>query len=226
MASEAKEKHLAEVFHDIKQSILDLANRVHDENIQAAFRLSAAEKRAYETEMQNKQIRESLTAAREKCKALEESRAEFETRFNSLKTNTSVKLGEFAKLFGIIEGEADRLGIVWHGTASTMLKAILTTLTQDNASLRAELEEAQACAVKPGDVLFRPTGETRVPQHGDCVDDEEGGFLVINGNNCEEPNAIYRRIEYPAAASVSQEQASATGSPTILSGKARGVRAR
>lgn len=73
---------------------------------------------------------------------------------------------------------------------------------------------ADAQVIQPGDVVYRKTGEHRVPRDGDCIDDEDGGFLVVRSNNCEEPDAIYRRIDAPSG-----ETANPSPAPAAESGK-------
>ena len=78
-----------------------------------------------------KELRDKLTA--------EEQRAA------DIETRTAVKLGEFAKITDIIDAECKRLGIDWHGSASTTLKAVI-----------------EAAGVQPGWICFEPTGETHI----------------------------------------------------------------
>jgi hypothetical protein len=64
-----------------------------------------------------------------------------EQRAADIETRTAVKLGEFAKLTDIIDAECKRLGIEWHGSASTTLKAVID---KQDKRLREVMEIADA----------------------------------------------------------------------------------
>jgi len=108
-----------------------------------------------------------------------------EQRATDIETRTAVKLAEFAKLTDIIDAECKRLGIDWHGSASTTLKAVI-----------------EAAGVKPGDVCYRPTGETRPPKNGEWYqfrNSETIDNAVSDWNDVvENHRKIYRRLESPA----------------------------
>jgi hypothetical protein len=65
------------------------------------------------------------------------AKADLEQRVADIETRTSVKLGEFARLTDIIDAECKRLGIEWHGSASTTLKAVIEAATRRGAVLDA-----------------------------------------------------------------------------------------
>lgn len=108
------------------------------------------------------------------------AKADLEQRVADIETRTSVKLGEFARLTDIIDAECKRLGIEWHGSASTTLKAVI-----------------EAAGVKPGDVVLRPTGEMRKVRDGEWFRNGDDRYIRHDGYLTVSKFPIYRRLRSP-----------------------------
>jgi polyhydroxyalkanoate synthesis regulator phasin len=154
---------------DLTSYGFDVLVAMFADGVRAAEReITAAKNRSGEIEMQNNQLREALAEAKQAAA--------------TIRQNTQTKLGEFAKITDIIDAEAKRCGIEWHGSASTTLKAVIEEIREapsGEPTLKESLTVAPPVSEQEGERAKWP-GHWRQWQAPDkCGIDRNGKTIVV-----------------------------------------------